>query len=416
MLSGTFHRTEERFMRTSLKPRLVVLLLVAMLLSACGQVAAKPRATATVPSPTPFPTLTPAPTVAVTTIQSTGDPVWGKTASWSHANLPAGFGMQFHVLDVQVAASDGKTAYACAVIGNQTQPGHPQVIVTHDGGMSWTHVSGIPVSWYGCATLAVDMLDPSIVVAAGDVGGGPQEVTVDGGATWRPLSLPPDQAVLQLATAGGKTYAFIEVPQNGGQSAVVLLSESSDHMRTWREIDGPLRNANLRQFWVDPANGALMLRAYDSGLWTSTDDGATWVQIEVPSVVPVDYIVEQPAAHQPWRLCGTYFASQNDSTLSLICTMDGGHSWYCAPILKFWEAAGIANDGAILVYDRSYMVYRLPQSATRWQKLGVAELAGSSIRFVPSGAGGMLWKFPAESDGGPISDKPNDLSSAVYPY
>lgn len=403
-------------MRSSRKPRIGALLLVAMLLSACGQVAAKPRATATLPSPTPFPTLTPAPTIAVTTIQSTGDPVWGKTASWSHANLPAGFGMQFHVSDVQVAASDGKTAYACAVIGNQTQPGHPQVIVTHDGGMSWAYVSSIPVSWYGCARLAVDMLDPSIVVAAGDVGGGPQKVTFDGGATWQPLSLAPGQALLQLATVGSKTYAFIEVPQNGGQSAVDILSESSDHLRTWREIDGTLRTANLRQFWVNPDNGALMLRAFDSGLWTSTDDGATWVQIEVPSVVPVDYIIGQPAAHQPWRLCGEYFASQNDSTLSLICTMDGGHAWYIAPVLKFWEAAGIANDGAIIVYERSYMVYRLPQGATRWQKLGVAALTGSSIRFVPSGAGGMLWKFPAESDGAGISDKPNDLSSAVYPY
>ncbi|HET8905337.1 MAG TPA: hypothetical protein VFN11_00070, partial [Ktedonobacterales bacterium] len=66
-------------MRSSRKPRIGALLLVAMLLSACGQVAAKPRATATLPSPTPFPTLTPAPTIAVTTIQSTGDPVWGKT-------------------------------------------------------------------------------------------------------------------------------------------------------------------------------------------------------------------------------------------------------------------------------------------------------------------------------------------------
>ncbi|HEX5441719.1 MAG TPA: hypothetical protein VFW76_12595, partial [Ktedonobacterales bacterium] len=116
------------------KLRCVTLLLAMLLLTACGRAAATPAATATPlsPTPTPFPTQPPVPTVAV--IQSSGQPVWGNVASWSHVNLPAGFGMQFHVSDLQVAASDGRTAYACAVPGDQTQPRHPRVVVTHNGG------------------------------------------------------------------------------------------------------------------------------------------------------------------------------------------------------------------------------------------------------------------------------------------
>src|SRR5690348_18426128 len=122
--------------------RCVTLLLAMLLLSACGQAAAShTTATPLPPTPTPFPTQPPVPTVAV--IPSSGQPVWGNVAAWSHVNLPAGFGMQFHVSDVRVAASDGRTAYACAAPGNPDQPRHPRVVVTHNGGASWAYTTDI---------------------------------------------------------------------------------------------------------------------------------------------------------------------------------------------------------------------------------------------------------------------------------
>jgi photosystem II stability/assembly factor-like uncharacterized protein len=401
-------------MRHAAALRCVALLLSVLLLSACGQAAARPNATATLTPlpPTPLPTMPPTPTITV--IQSSGQPIWGNVASWSHANLPAGFGMQFHVSDLQVAASDGKTAYACAVTGNPDQLGHPRVVVTHNGGASWASVSSIPASWYSCVALAVDMLDPSLVIAAGDFGGGTQEVTFDGGKSWQALS--PRQAILRLATRNGHNYALIEAPQNGSASADVILAESTDHLRTWREIDANLAPMNLRQFWINPGNGALLLQTYANGLWTSNDDGATWEQIGIPTSSIVDYMVQQPRASQPWRICAEYYGTQNTSTSSLICTPDGGHSWYSPPAGPFGQMAGIASDGALLVYDGNFMVYRLPAGATRWQKLGAAPHAGCCIQYVPASAGGRLWKFPAESDGAGIPDKPNDVYAAAYPY
>lgn len=404
-------------MQPAPKPRIVALmfaLLLALLLAACGQAAAKPQATATPPTPTPFPTQRPLPTVAV--ITSSGQPTWGNIAYWSHANLPAGFGMQFHVSDLQVAASDGKTAYACVVPGNQAQPGHPSVVVTHNGGVSWTYVANIPVTWYSCDALAVDMLNPLIVVAAGDFVGGTQEITFDGGQTWQALSLPPQQAILRLATRDANTYALMSKPNVGPNGASAILAESDDHLRTWHEIDGNLAPMNLRQFWINPGNGALMLQTYGSGLYTSTDDGAHWSQMAIPENGIVDYMVQQPLANQPWRLCAEYYGSQDASNGSLVCTTDGGNAWFAPPVGPFWQMAGIASDGALLVYDSGYMVYRLPVGATRWQKLGVASLAGSYIQYMSSSQGGMLWKLPAESDGAAISDKPNDVSTAAYPY
>ncbi|HEY7339324.1 MAG TPA: hypothetical protein VH591_00465 [Ktedonobacterales bacterium] len=391
--------------------RCVTLLLAMLLLSACGRAAATPSATATPlpPTPTPFPTQPPLPTVAV--IQSGGPPIWGNVASWAHANLPAGFGMQFHVSDLQVAASDGRTAYACAIPGDQTQPGHPRVVVTHNGGASWAYTTPIPVMWDSCAGLVVDMLDPSVVIAGEDFGG-PQEATFDSGQSWQSLSLPPQQAILQLATRSNVTYALMSKPNVGPNGAGAILAESTDHLRTWQEIDANLAPTNLRQFWINPTTGALLLQTYTSGLWTSTDDGAHWQQMAIPDSSGGVYMVQQPTGNQPWRLCAEYY----DSTASLTCTADGGHAWYYPPIVSFWQMAGIASDGALLVYDEGYMVYRLPMGATRWQKLGAAPHTGCCIHYTPTSQNGMLWMFALESDGAGAPPDPQAIFSARYPY
>jgi photosystem II stability/assembly factor-like uncharacterized protein len=389
----------------------VTLLLAMLLLAACGRAAATPNAAATLlpRTPTPLPTLPPTPTVTV--IQSSGQPIWGNGASWAHANLPVGFGMQFHVSDMQVAASDGRTAYACAVPGDQTQPGHPRVVVTHNGGASWAYTTNIPVSWYSCVALAVDMLDPSVVIAQGDFTG-TQEATFDGGKSWQALSLPPQQAILRLATYHDRTYALMTKPNVGPNGAGTILAASADHLRTWQEVDANLAPTNLRQFWINPGNGALLLQTYTSGLWTSTDGGATWEQMGIPASSVVDYMVQQPPTDQAWHLCAEYYTS----TGSLICTADGGHAWYQPPAAPFWQMAGIASDGALLVYDEGFMVYRLPVGATRWQKLGAAPHTGCCVHYVPASAGGMLWMFPAESDGAGAPPDPRAIFSARYPY
>jgi hypothetical protein len=323
--------------------------------------------------------------------------------------------MQFHVSDVQVAPSDGKTAYSCAVPGDQTQPGHPRVVATHNGGVSWAYTADIPVMWDSCAALVVDKLDPSVVIAQGDFLG-PQEITFDSGMSWQALLLPPQEEIIQFATRGDHAYALVQEPENGGANAIVILAESMDHLHTWREIDAHLAPMNLRGFWLNSGSDALLLQTYASGLWTSADDGATWQQMGMPTRDAVDYMVQQPIANQPWRLCGDYYASPTSSELSLICTADGGHTWYQPPAEPFWQMAGIDSDGALLVYDSGYMVYRLPSNATRWQKLGAAPHAGCCIRYVSGSPGGMLWKFPAESSGAGIADKPNDVYFAAYPY
>jgi len=396
--------------------RCVTLLLAMLLLSACSRAAVASSATATpLPTPTPFPipTMPPMPTVAV--IQSSGQTVWGNIAFWTHTNLPAGFGQQFHVSDLQVAESDGKTAYACAVPGDQTQSGHPRVVVTHNGGASWAYATDIPASWGSCARLVVDMLDPSLVIAQEDFLG-PQEITFNGGRAWQALLLPPQEEISQFATHGDHAYALILIPQNGGSSSSEILAESSDRLHTWQEIDANLAAMNLRNFWINPGSGALLLQTYANGLWTSTNDGATWEQMNIPASNIVGYMVQQPIANQPWRLCAEYYASQDASTGSLICTADGGKAWYMPPAAPFLQMAGITSDGALLVYDRSFMVYRLPAGATRWQKLGAAPHKGGSILYMPASAGGMLWMFAMESDGAGAPPDPRAIYSARYPY
>lgn len=396
-------------MRSAQNPRIIALLLAVLLLSACGQVVAKPHATATTPAPTPMPTLPPTPTVAV--IHSSGQPTWGKTAYWSHANLPAGFGMQFHVSDLQVAPSDGETAYSCAA---PVTANIPQVIVTHDAGAHWQATAPVAPAFDECDQLVIDQLNPQIVIAESCCSVGPAAISRDGGASWHALPSADQHMISQIATIGTKTWGLVSVPITNGVN--YILGESDDGMQTWREIDGTLAGKNLRGFWINPGNGALLLQEYDTGLWTSTDDGAHWQQMGNPASNIVDYMVQQPIANLPWRLCAEYYASQNSSTGSLICTADGGYAWYDPPAEPFWQMAGISSDGALLVYDSGYMVYRLPVGATRWQKLGAAPHTGCCIHYAPTSQSGMLWMFAAESDGAGAPPDPRAIFSARYPY
>ncbi|HEX9413392.1 MAG TPA: sialidase family protein, partial [Ktedonobacterales bacterium] len=171
----------------------IVVVIGMLLASGCGSPARSSQAAKATATPTGIvqatataavtATLTPAPFPPVTVVQVSGPPVPGAIPTWRHTSLPAGFGRDFHVSDLQVEAGDGMTAYACTV---PTSASHPQVIVTHDRGMSWTRVADVPASWYYCGSMAVDVLDPAIAIVREDLGPSLADaITTDGGATWR---------------------------------------------------------------------------------------------------------------------------------------------------------------------------------------------------------------------------------------
>lgn len=423
--------------RTPLHRHMPVMTVAALcliaLLAGCGTATGaslqKPGATAvptstTVLSPTP----TMVPTPALTVRLASGPPVAGANATWRHANLPAGFGMAFHDSDLRVAASDGMTAYSCGGPATPSGLSRPQVIVTHDGGASWSRVSDIPGAWDGCQSLTVDELNPATVVACcGEANGYPQQaISTDGGASWRLVGGSPQSYMIgQLATRGSHTYAILAQQSNSGTS--FTLGVSDDHLQTWHAIDGSLATSNYRALWVNRATGAVLLESWPGGialqLWSTTDDGGHWSQLPVPVSGIVDFAVEQPVSKQPLHVCASYYTSTSATGVTFVCTSDGSRMWTQEPELSpsnngtFLGIAGLPADGSLLAQDTTGRLYRLPAGGTRWQALGnLPPSSSGGLAYAATASGGMLWTFPAESDGASNPDSPTAVYSAAYPY
>jgi hypothetical protein len=320
---------------------------------------------------------------------------------------------------LQVAASDGAVAYSCMTPGTlQGKASAPQVIVTHDAGTTWTATARIAATLHVCDHLVIDQLNPAIVLAYGYSNAGEQAaMSVDGGESWRMLATNGLDEMKQ-ATIGSRTWALLSKQTSGGPT--VMLAERDSPTDTWREIDGVLASKDIRDFWINPGTGALLLLTYDKWLWVSSDDGAHWAQMSLPARADTLYpTVQRPMANQPWRIC----------TMSLDCTMDGGRTWaeIALPVsvpnsVRYLQLADIADDGAVLLVASpdgtlaSAKVYRLPAGASRWQSLGTPPQDSATMHYVSSPLGGILWMFPAESDGAGAPPDPRAIYSAVYPY
>lgn len=241
-----------------------IALCLAALLAGCGQAAgAAPHARSTA---TPTATIAPAtpapvPMPPLTVIPSSGPPVAGITPSWRQANLPAGFGMAFHFADTGIVPSDGMIAYSC--MGPYTGTSMSiHVVVTHDRGASWAYTADPPGKWDGCQIMTVDGLNPSIVAVCCGLGAADvpfQEISTNGGASWRQVSLPNTAVIRALATRGARTYAILATTDGSRQQT---LAASDDGLRTWHAIDAMLPTAlNYWRLWVNPTTGALLLEA-----------------------------------------------------------------------------------------------------------------------------------------------------------
>jgi hypothetical protein len=396
---------------------------LALVLAGCAQAAqagahvpARAAATATpMTYPTSASSSTGTPDLRV--VQATGAPVPGAAPAWAHARLPAGFGMVFDSADLHVAASDGGTAYACA---SPAGARGVQVIVSHDRGATWRRVADVPSSQpQGCQSITVDALNPSIVACCGF---GQQAVSVDGGATWR-LSSAQAPIVSQLATRGGRTYAILATQSANGSAISVGFSD--DQLRTWQALDANLSSTNPRALWVNPGGGSLLLETWPDGgavqMWSTGDGGTHWSQLPLPLRGIEEFAVQQPTAGQPWRVCASFYGGDTSDSV-LACTSDLGRTWTQEPAIFPPSASavppldmvGLPADGSLLVV-RGTDLYRLPTGATRWQVLGSLPPAGASLAYAPMNAGGVLWAFPAESDGAGGAGPGDAVYSAAYP-
>jgi hypothetical protein len=124
-----------------------------------------------------------------------------------------------------------------------------------------------------------------------------------------------------------------------------------------------------------------------------------------------------------WSVCVPSSSGNADPNVHIACTADYGASWTVLPDLTLngsslsQQLMGIVSDGSVVLTttSTSIQLYRLPAGATRWQALGSLPPTAAYATYVPTPSGGILWAFPAESDGAAVPGAPNDVYSATYP-
>jgi photosystem II stability/assembly factor-like uncharacterized protein len=270
---------------------------------------------------------------------SMGDGIYKSTDSgmtWHHMGLD----LTGHIDRIVINPKDPNIVFACAV-GQAYRPQHERGIFrTTDGGKTWKQVLFVNENT-GCSELSMDPHDPQTIFAgmwqvaihtwdldSGGPGSGVY-VTHDGGDTWTKLSghgLPPaDQplgktAVQVTPSDSNRVYALI-------QESTPRLYRSEDRGRTWKVVnqlhilderspyytrfavapndenflffvavsisysrDGGVTLANdipkpagdVHDIWYDPLNPDRVMIAHDHGISVSLNREKSWQTYEFP--------------------------------------------------------------------------------------------------------------------------------------
>jgi photosystem II stability/assembly factor-like uncharacterized protein len=189
------------------------------------------------------------------------------------------FGLNAAIVDIAFAPSDPTRIYAsllepgCDQLHEPCMMGNGGVLLSSDGGASWTLVDHPSINGIPVFNLAVDPANANTVYAATEVG---LLKSVDGGQSWTAVNdLPGETRVRAIAVSPlspPRVLAGVD-----GQGVYI----SDDGGQTWQAgIAGLEPNGSLHDLLVDPINPQIVYASdHSSGFYRSTDGGLTWVRI-----------------------------------------------------------------------------------------------------------------------------------------
>lgn len=233
-------------------------------------------------------------------------------------------------------------------------------------------------------------------------------LSVNGGAAWSELALPPSNIVVDIAWTYGSTLFL--VTEHTSQADTSLPPTFS--LFTSRS-NGPLTEIPARQLTghsgeLGPvalqSSGATLYVSFNVAFCTraclshvrSNDDGRTWTPI--PASYQGNPLVIAATRPNSNTLIGWTHLSQSNATV-MLRSDDNGSSWQALPALpRDPESGGVLAvampDNAIYAWSfgQANVVYALPDGATEWQI--VAPLPAGTPVTVQYDAGGhavALW-------------------------
>lgn len=133
----------------------------------------------------------------------------------------------------------------------------------------------------GVSTFNAQVLPDGMMVMQGGIMTRTTLISTDGGKVW--TDLDTSRFIVNITFANRNTaYAIApaEPPTLFSPARVWVLTVSRDGAKTWTKSGGLPNGATLpdqvRQLFVDPADGALLAFMKNGQVYRSTDEGATW--------------------------------------------------------------------------------------------------------------------------------------------
>src|SRR4051812_37992389 len=196
------------------------------------------------------------------------------------------------ISDVAVNPRDKKIWYVGVAAGG--------VWKTTNAGTTWTPVFD-QQSTYSIGTIVLDPKNPNVVWVGSGENNAQRAVSygdgvyksVDGGRTWQNVGLKESEHIGKIVIDPRNSdivYVAAQGPlsRDGGERG---LYKTTDGGRTWTKILNPGKWAGVSDITIDPRNPDVLVatswqrirRTYgyvaggpESGIWRSTDGGATW--------------------------------------------------------------------------------------------------------------------------------------------
>lgn len=263
-----------------------------------------------------------------------------------------------------------------------------------NGGRTWTTEPVLPGF---VLSLAGSPVRPG-VFWAGFAGGGLFK-SVDSGRTWTAagVGLPAGADILKIAAdprAADTLYTVV----NG----VSGLFKSTDGGATWTPSQNGLGSAQVRRVAVDPENPSTVYALTEFQLFRSLDGGASWTRLLATGLLG-----------RPQTVAPLGFGVLAGTETGLFLSTDQGATWRASQKgLTALSIMSLALDGQdpLRIYAMSYLagLYKMRKGDASWQRLGApfggftgpiavhpadpeTLYAGAPLHMGKSGNGGRRW-------------------------